>query len=31
LRASLEAATAQLKRFGLGPAGAHRFGGRVAW
>ena len=31
LRTSLNAATAQLKRFGLGPAGAHRPGGRVAW
>ncbi|WP_433729512.1 PadR family transcriptional regulator [Actinoplanes sp. CA-051413] len=31
LRASLEAATSQLKRFGLGPAGAHRSGPRVAW
>jgi PadR family transcriptional regulator PadR len=31
LRISLEAATTQLKRFGLGPASAHRFGGRVAW
>src|SRR5687768_14724178 len=31
LRSSLDAATAQLRRFGLGPAGAHRFGGRVAW
>jgi len=31
LRTSLRAATAQLKRFGLGPAGAHRLGGRPAW
>jgi DNA-binding PadR family transcriptional regulator len=31
LRTSLEAATTQLKRFGLGPAAAHRLGRRVAW
>lgn len=31
LRAGAEAATTQLKRFGLGPASAHRLGGRVAW
>jgi PadR family transcriptional regulator PadR len=31
LRTSLDAATTQLKRFGLGPAGAHRLTGRVAW
>jgi DNA-binding PadR family transcriptional regulator len=31
LRRSLDAATSQLKRFGLGPAGAHLLGGRVAW
>jgi len=31
LRASLDTATAQLKRFGLGPAGAHRLTGRAAW
>jgi DNA-binding PadR family transcriptional regulator len=31
LRTSLQAATTQLKRFGLGSAGAHRLGGRVAW
>jgi PadR family transcriptional regulator len=31
LRTSINAATAQLKRFGLGPAAAHRLGGRVAW
>jgi PadR family transcriptional regulator PadR len=31
LRSSLEAATTQLKRFGLGPAGAHRLAGQAAW
>lgn len=31
LRASLDAATAQLKRFGLGSAGAHRLAGQGAW
>ena len=31
LRTSLKAATSKLKRFVLGPAGAHRLGGRVAW
>lgn len=30
LRTSLDAATTQLKRFGLGPAGAHRLAGPVA-
>jgi DNA-binding PadR family transcriptional regulator len=30
LRASLEAATTQLQRFGLGPAGAHRLAGVLA-
>ena len=31
LSASLEAATTQLKRFGLGPAGAHMLARKVAW
>jgi DNA-binding PadR family transcriptional regulator len=31
LRTSLDAATTQLRRFGLGPAGAHRLAGGGAW